>query len=99
MKQQMYNEIDDHFSNRLDFVKSIGSFKHAELKFAYPQCSFPCESAIKDIEFYVYGSKGCVRAWVVTDESFPNYEIKSMEIMGGVVTKCFLTRQIISASL
>ena len=80
----MYDEIEKQFSTKIEFKNAIGIFNRAELKFAYPQCSFPCESTTKDIEFNVYGAKGCVKASVVTQESFLRYKVKSVEMVSGV---------------
>lgn len=73
-KNQMHKEIEGMLK---EF--SAGGFDEIKLVASGPKCVLPCESKFQDLEFHVYGPNECNVYHVSTYESFPKYEVLSVE--------------------
>ena len=85
-EKSMYNSIEEYFKNNNEIKKNIGSYTKSSVISSGPQCSDPCDSNIKDIEFEVHGTRGCVVVFVETYEAFPIYKVNSINISDSLIT-------------
>ncbi len=80
-KNKMFDSIEKKLA-----IMAPGKFSKAQLISSGPQCALPCESNILDHEFFVYGTNGCNIVYVTTYESFPKYDIQSINKAGNKCT-------------
>lgn len=71
---QMYRDIDAALHTSDEIQQEIGALRHSLLESA----SDCVERRICTLHFNVYGTRGCVRAFALVEESFPFYSVKSV---------------------